>query len=370
GQGRRADLAVGFLGPDVDTRAGGAVAASGSDAFYMPGFGWISRAGRLTYGIGVYAQGGMGTEYDAATPLALGSGDPVRSEVGVGRLLFPLAFEATERLQIGGSLDVVWAGMDLRMAVSGADLGGMVSGFDPGWAPLFPALGGASWARFDFSDDSDYSGQAKGYGLAWKVGAVYQVAPTLSVGGAYHSATALDDLEGPAALSAEGGFTDSGEVAVRDFQWPATAALGVAWRPTPAWLLAADVKRIFWADVLERFRMTYISPTFGALDVEMQQDWNDQTVYQLGAAYQLTSALILRAGVNLSDNPIPDAWVHPLFPAIIEDHYALGLGYRFAGGELNFSLTHAPEVAVTNTLTGLRMSHSQTSWQLMYSWRY
>jgi len=160
-------------------------------------------------------------------------------------------------------------------------------------------------------------------------------------------------------------------VTVVDFQWPATAAVGLAWRPTPQWLLAADVKRIFWADVMDRFRMTYTSPVYGSLQVAMRQEWDDQTVYQLGAAYQVTSALVMRAGANLSDNPIPDAWVHPLFPAIIEDHYSVGLGYGFdSGGELNFSFTHAPEVAVTNTSTGMRIRHGQTAWQLMYSWRY
>lgn len=369
---QRADLALGFLGPDVSSTVPGyPTADSSSDAFYMPGFGWIRKRGPWVYGVGIYAQGGMGTEYDERSVVAMGSGDPVRSEVGVGRLLFPVAFQVDDRLILAGSADVVWAGMDLRMAVSGTQLGGMVTGYDPSWGPLFSGLGGANWARFDFSDSSDYTGEAKGYGVAWKLGALYKIDPSLRVGASYHSATRLSDLEGSASLSAQGGFRDTGTVKVRDFQWPAIAALGLAWRPQERWLLAADVKRIFWADVMEKFRMTYTSSTYGDLEVEMRQDWDDQTVFNLGVAYQATRQLVLRAGANLADNPIPDAFVNPLFPAIIENHYSAGFGYRFdGGGELNFSITHAPEVTVTNSSDGTRISHSQNAWQLMYTWRY
>lgn len=369
---RRADLALAFLGPNVNsTPAGYPGADSQSDAFFMPGFGWVRKQGRFVYGVGVYAQGGMGTEYSADSALAMGSGDPVRSEVGVGRLLFPLSFHVDDRLILAGSVDLVWAGMDLRMAMNGSQLGGMVTGYDANWGPLLGGLGGASWARFDFSDSSDYTGEAKGYGMAWKLGALYELRPDLRVGATYHSSTHLSDLEGSATLSAQGGFQDSGEVKVRDFQWPAMAALGVSWQPTDRWLLAADVKRIFWEDVMEKFRMTYTSSTYGDLEMEMGQQWKDQTVLNLGVAYQANRSLVLRAGANLSDNPIPDAYVNPLFPAIIENHYSVGFGYRFeAGGELNFAYTHAPEVTVTNSSNGTRISHSQDAWQLMYSWRY
>lgn len=369
---RRADLALAFLGPNVNSApAGYPGAESESEAFFMPGFGWVRKHDGLVYGIGVYSQGGMGTEYGAGSPLAMGSGDSVRSEVGVGRLLFPLSFQVDDRLILAGSADLVWAGMDLRMAVNGAQLGGMVTGYDASWSPLLGGLGGARWARFDFSDGSDYTGEAKGYGLAWKLGALYALRPDLRVGATYHSATRLSDLEGSATLSADGGFRDSGDVKVRDFQWPAMAALGLSWQPADRWLLAADIKRIFWEDVMEKVRMTYDSSTYGELEVEMRQAWKDQTVLNLGVAYQATRALVLRTGANLSENPIPDTYLNPLFPAIIENHYSVGFGYRFdGGGELNFSYTHAPEVTAINSVDGTRIRHSQDAWQLMYSWRY
>ena len=58
----RLDLFVGFLGPDVKAKTSGITADSDGDAYYMPAGGWVKKHGRATYGIGVFGQGGMGTE--------------------------------------------------------------------------------------------------------------------------------------------------------------------------------------------------------------------------------------------------------------------------------------------------------------------
>ena len=59
--GSRIDVMVGFVGPDVS--APGTFGKSSADAFYMPAFGYVKKQGALTYGAGIYGQGGMGTEY-------------------------------------------------------------------------------------------------------------------------------------------------------------------------------------------------------------------------------------------------------------------------------------------------------------------
>jgi long-chain fatty acid transport protein len=101
------------------------------------------------------------------------------------------------------------------------------------------------------------------------------------------------------------------------------------------------------------------------------QDWDDQTVFSIGGAYQATDALVLRAGANISSNPIPDEFVNPLFPAIVEKHFTAGFGYAFdQANDLNFSLTYAPDVTVTNSNTGVEISHSQLNWQMMYSYSF
>ena len=368
----RLDIALGQLGPRVSSAMPGMPKAdSDGTSYVMPAIGYARRSGALTWGIGLFAQGGMGTEYDRNTFLAMGSGDPVRSELGVGRVLLPLAWQATPELTIGGSLDYVWANLDLRMAATGAQLGGLVTGAGGNLGGALPALGGAPWARIDFSNSSDFSGAAKATGWAAKLGLVWKATPAVTLGASYQTETDLDDMETTtrgASLSAAGGFADKGKIIVRDFQWPSTLALGVAWQATPALLVAADVKRIGWSDVMKSFRMRYVSADIGgSVDFALPQNWKDQTVTNLGVAWAATPALTLRAGVNLAANPIPDADVNPLFPATVKDHYTLGVGYLLpCDCQLNASLTVAPRVKVTNG-QGVAITHRQQNLQLMFT---
>jgi long-chain fatty acid transport protein len=375
GPGARLDAALGVLGPKVaSSMAGMPTAESSGTSYVMPAFGYIRRSGPLVYGLGLFAQGGMGTDYGADSFLAAGSGSGVRSELGVGRVLLPLAWQVTPSLSLGATLDFMWAGLDMRMAASGAQLGGMVTSASGNLAQALPALGGAPWARIDFSDDNDFTGKAKATGWAAKIGAVFKATDALTLGLSYQSKSSLKDMETGAtgaSMSATGGFADSGRMTVIDFQWPAMTAVGLSWQATPSLLLAADIKRLGWASVMKDFKLRYDSAGMGgSVSFALPQNWKDQTVTSLGLAWAVSTEMTLRAGINHASNPIPDALVNPLFPATVERHYTLGLGYRFTpASEFNVALTIAPEKAVTNGM-GVRVTHKQTNAQLMYSHRF
>jgi len=388
--GSRLDIAVGMLGPDVEATCdtapcAGAVANSGGDSYFMPAIGWAKKDGALTYGVAMFAQGGMGTEYAGDTFMSaglnyVGVDAPSRSELGVGRLIAPLAYDVNDKLTVGGSLDFVWAMLDIKMVANALQVQGMTGGMDIGDF-------GADTAYLSFSDGSDYSGEAKGTGWAGKLGFIYKLNPTVTIGGTYHSKTSLGDLETGATgadfglYEVDGGagageiMTDHGKITVVDFQWPETYGLGIAVQATPSLMIAADVKHIGWKDVMKNFTMIYSSTMMGSVTMTMPQNWDDQTVIQLGLSYKVSEPLTLRAGYNHASNPIPNGTLNPLFPAIVEDHYTLGVGYAFdKANELNFSLQFAPEVSQTSPANPaapqVTMTHSQTSWQLMYSKRF
>lgn len=373
--GARLEVAVGLLGPDITSSMTGMPAADSSGtAYMMPAIGYARKSNGLTYGIGLYAVGGMGTEYDANSFLALGSGKEVRSELAVGSVIFPLSYQVNPKLTVGGSLDFVWASMDLMMAATGTQLGGMVTGSSGNLQAALPALGGANWARIDFSDNNKFTGAAKAGGYGGKLGATFKASDTVTVGGSYHFKTSLQDMQtggASASITAEGGFVDRGSIKIHNFQWPAITSVGAAWQASPALLLVADVKSIAWADVMKDFSMTYTSADMGgSVSFKMPQNWKDQTVFNLGGAYKVNSQVTVRAGMNLSDNPVPDNTVNPLFPATIKNHYTFGFGYEFdKKSAINASLVVAPEVEVTNA-QGVKIAHSQTNWQLMYTHRY
>jgi long-chain fatty acid transport protein len=313
--GSRLDVMLGFVGPDLETSMG--MGKSEADAFYMPAIGYVKKRGNLVYGAGIYGQGGMGTEY--------ANGD--MAQVGVGRVIFPLAYSVNPRFNIGGSVDVVWAGMDL-VADLNAD----------------------GTKDIDFKDDSDFTGAAKGYSVAAKLGFTYRLNDALTVGGVYQTAANLPDLK-------------DDDYKVTGFDMPAMLGLGLAWQASERLMVAADVKDVMWGSSMN----TVTIYQNGMVVAPFQQDWDDQIVLSLGLAYRFSDAFTGRVGYNHGKNPIPDTFVNYLWPAIMEDHYTAGFGYAFSKqSALNFGLSYVPEESVTAG-SGMTIDHSQVNWQLMVS---
>jgi long-chain fatty acid transport protein len=323
-EGSRVDVMLGFVGPDVTTPMG----TSKADAFYMPAIGYVIKQGKLAYGAGIYGQGGMGTEY--------ANGD--MAQVSVGRVIFPLAYAVSERFNVGGSVDFVWGGMDLV-----AD------------------LNGDGTKDINFKDDSDFTGKAKGYSLAAKLGFTYKLNDALTVGGVYQTASNLPDLK-------------AGAYKVEGFDMPPTLALGLAWQASERLMAAVDLKDVMWGSSMN----TVTIYQDGTVVAPFQQDWDDQIVLALGLSYQFSDAFTGRIGYNHGKNPIPDQFVNYLWPAIMENHYTAGFGYAFnKQSELNIALSYVPEVSVTGTGLpppygngGMTIDHSQVNWQLMYSYKF
>ena len=373
--GKRFDLAIGVLGPKVSTTIPTyPTANSGGTSYVMPAFGWLQKAGNMTYGVGMFGQGGMGTEYAVNSALAMGSGSDVRSELSVGRVLFPVAMKVNDKLNVGATLDFAWSNLDMKMAARGQDLGAMVNGMPSGnLAMALPQLAQAPWARIDFSNTNDFSGAAKASGWTGKLGMTYQASPDLTLGASYHLKTNQGDMKTSAtgaSMSAFGGFTDQGQIKVLNFQMPATIAIGMAFNANPALTVAADVKRVEWSKVMKQFSMSYTSAGMGgSVNFAMPQNWNDQTVVSVGAAYRVNDVLTLRGGLNLASNPIPKEMTNPLFPAIVEDHMTLGLSYQLSKQwQLDGALSHASKVTVNTGSASI--SHNQNNWQVLASYRY
>jgi long-chain fatty acid transport protein len=402
---QRLDLAIGFLGPRVNSEMSampGMSSDSSADAFWiMPaGMGWVQNQGPMSYGLGMFAIGGMGTEYENSF-LGLGSGT-VRSEVGVARIIAPFSYAINEKLALAATLDYSYAMMDIQMALDGQSLGAMISrgmGADvpaPGTVSgsmvdgmmsaiqggMMPMPGRNDWARFDFSNDNRFTGKARGGGVAGKLGFVYQVDDNISIGATYHSKTAMEDLSAKnstVSMNIAGQYIPmTGDIKLKDFQWPAVWALGAAYQ-MDKWLLAADIKSIRWADVMESFNVNFSAHNSASngmfagatMDSVLYQNWKDQTVFSLGASYRINPELTVRAGFNVANNPIPDDTLNFLFPAIVRNHINLGMSYDFGATQgIHFAINYAPEVSQTNSTTGITTSHSQYAWELMYSFKF
>jgi hypothetical protein len=53
-EGNRLDVAVGYLGPDINASIpmAGMSADSSATSFYMPALGWVAKSGKMSYGLG------------------------------------------------------------------------------------------------------------------------------------------------------------------------------------------------------------------------------------------------------------------------------------------------------------------------------
>lgn len=417
--GARLDVAVGIMGPTVKAEEGTSTANSSGNSYLMPALGYVRKDGKMAYGFGVFAQGGMGTEYGSASFMSAGSGKEARSEVGVGRALIPFAFDVSEQLVVGGSVDFVWASMDLKMVMPGAqflDMAGSFGGtqtYGSVGNSMMTAFGGAvvsgfinganpvNWGYFDFSNSNKFTGLATGNGYAGKLGFTYKLNSQLTVGGTYHSKTSLSDLNTSGASvsfnanldngmmgggAASGTYTAmtipvTGKISVKNFQWPETYGIGAAYQASEQLMLAVDYKRIGWKAVMKDFKMTFVADATQAnplaagfagttLDATLYQNWKDQDVFMLGASFKVNEELTARAGLQTSANPVPDTYLNALFPAIVKNQYTVGGGYAFSKvSSFDMSVTIVPEVSATSG-SGVTSKMSQTNYQMLYSYRF
>lgn len=404
------EIGVGIRGlhPDVSVGYGSLSDKSEGTAYYMPSLSYMRKDGSIAWGVAVLAQGGMGTEYGKNSPLfQYGmpmsmsgavplSGEAIRSEVGIGRLMFPLAWNLTPNTTIGASLDLIWGSMDLQMDMDGAHFAGMAMQGQGGSVSgsMFNTLGSfissgaitdVNYVRFDFSNGTPFMGEAVGYGSGFKTGFTHKFSNLLTIGATYHSRIALSDMKSSrATLSFSGAgpaFTQSdpvsvsGTIKVKNFGWPETWAAGLALYPAKRWMIAGDVKYLDWSWAMSKFSTTFIADNSASngpfqgqtLDVDMTQNWDDQWIYSIGVQYKASERLALRAGASFSTNPVPDSSLNPMFPAITENHYTGGFGYKLTDkSTVSAALVFVPEVTATNA-DGLVISHSQMNWSLNYA---
>lgn len=188
------------------------------------------------------------------------------------------------------------------------------------------------------------SGNSFNYGFGAQIGAIYKPIDSLALGVTYISGLKVDHENvtfDPLTYSR----------ADLELESPQQLGFGVAFHLMDGQLLLeADAKWLNWADAegYEDF------------------DWDDQWVFAVGAQFAATPNLFLRAGYNYGENPVKEHNSfadHPLvygferlriigFPAIVESHLTLGIGYQFSPRfSLDLGYVHAFEETISESGT-------------------
>lgn len=285
---------------------------------------------RLTLGIGLFSQGGLGTDFrDLNT--AFGTRDDVSSYLRYLKLAAALTYQVTDAIALGVAPHVGYSDLTLRLFPGTSSNG----------------LDGAPGTADDFAGIDIPDRCARNHGLGapggtcpWdvvfgvKVGAVVKLSPKVTVGAAYTSPVDFDYHDGTVRLNLSnvGLGPVEYDAEVDGFTWPQSVEVGVAVRPTPRLLLALDVAWHNW-QAFDSVTIRAKNPRrTGAPDdvrIRFDTDWRDQWVVAVGGAYEVIPAVLtLRMGYNFGNNPVPDRTMSPAAQVVYEHHVAAGVGYR------------------------------------------
>lgn len=281
-------------------------------------FGNVSYAARagesgLSYGFGVFAQGGAGYEYPSRQT-AFGTRDELSSLLRIAKLTPSIAYRWSGALSVGVSLGILYGDIEQHIFPD--------TSFQDPEDPARTFLG----SRLK---------DARGVGLGAKLGVRYRPAKRVAIGAVYTTESSLDLKDGE--LETDMTALGLGRVRYRDadalgLRLPREAAVGVAVQATDHLLIAADVGWIDWSRAVDTSRLVASGPDHPdappVLAFESEHRWRDQWVYALGLLYEPEGGPVLRAGYNYGRNPIPDRYLNPLLASTAEHHLTAGLGYR------------------------------------------
>lgn len=304
----RFDMNVSALNPERSLN--GVESDSGSYVLATGGFAFQSEllSDRVTAAVGAYPISGAGVDFPSSAYSAppLGQQAIVASRTSL-RIGPALAYRFNDRWAVGANLSLASNAMSLRRPTP-----------QGGNFPMDVA-----------------------YGYAYTLGAVYRPSERVQMGAVYTSRSYLDDLKWN---------MDDGKYSL-EFNDPQTVALGIAFQVTPALQLEADVKWLDFSSV--RDETTLKGPT-PATTRNLTFGWEDQTVFALGAKYDVSDRWSWMAGYNYGKSPIDEEDVNSNIGVIgiVEHHLSLGFTARVTKhSSLTASWLHGFENELTANTT-------------------
>ncbi|NIL99416.1 MAG: hypothetical protein GTN89_00270 [Acidobacteria bacterium] len=328
----------------------------------VPFLGYTHPLRRVTLGIGLFVQGGMGAEYrNLSTPFAVmaGSGqlpagffagdvipaaDDTQTRIGHAKLTPTVAWHVRPKLTLGVTLNMSQVRADMKLlpetsVMADLDQSGVVG----------DSVGDAFFG-IHMRDTS-----ASGFGL--KFGAQYRSGP-FSLAGAYSTKTDLDLENGLLTLN----MTSVGlgkvnyDATMTNFAWPQQVGVGMAYEVSPRFVLAGDVDWINWADAIDTVTIELSNPDVpvapASRRIAFPMNWEDQWVLALGAAVTPAPDWVVRVGYNHGDTPVPASSLKPLFPAIAEDHVTAGFDVTKKNWTIGLALEYVLESELVNNSNG------------------
>lgn len=295
---RGVDASFQLFGPSrsVNSTANPAVSRQKDDSpFFIPSLSATfspSQDQKSTFGVGLYGSSGMGVDYDQPR-VGFSEGD-TRTELSIAKLTATFARSFDNGFSIGAGPIVVMGlfRTDMETSQTGPPSAPSPDSWDPA------------------------------VGLGAIVGVNQKITDCLRIGASYTSEQFMEDYDDYSTL-----FADS-------LNLPQQLTAGVAFQVLESLEVVADYRWIGWGQL----------DTFGD-----QFGWEDQHIAKVGATWNASEHLTLRAGVSHGNSPIgaEDVFPNALFPAIMETHLTTGASWQFGDWALHVAYVHALEEDLT-----------------------
>nr|ART38387.1 G439 [uncultured bacterium] len=354
--------------------------------YAAPQLAYTYHGGPWTLGVGLFPQGGVGTEYGNNSFLSRATGGLDTGLDNASRLLtlnipFAASYEVNDKLAVGASLDAIWQGLNLGLLL-GADQVGSLIGSGRANGSLVPVLGGLPdlrGAHLGFIKNQPVASGADAWGIGGRIGLTYKVSQDTTLGGAYSFKSHIDDMEGDATLTAVDALVGQvplkGKISIRDFQTPAQLNLGISHQINAQWMVVADISRIFWKDAMEDIDVGFVADNGADIDILLPLNFKDQTALSLGAAYQ-TGKWTLRGGARFTTQALPSNTMLAVMPSITTRFGSAGLSYQFSPrSKVDLAWTRSFKKKMgndrlPNTSAPISAEHGQDSIGLAYNYMF
>lgn len=355
--------------------------------YWAPEAAYTWHQGPLSLGVGAFAQGGLGTEYGKSSFLSKTSSGAASGLENSSRLLvlnipFAASYDVSDKLSVGGSIDAMWMQMNLELLLGAGQVGSLI-GAGRVSGSLVPVLGGLpalDGAQFSFTKDKPLSSGIDAWGWGGKLGLTYKLSKETIFGAAYTFKSKVSDLEGNATLTAVdatlGQIPLKGHIKIRDFQMPAVVSLGISHRINDEWMIAADVSQVYWKDVMKDINVGFVADGgAGNIDILLPQNYKDQTILALGAAYK-TGNWTFRGGARIASQALRSEFLFAVIPATPRKHLSAGFTYAFSPtNSLDVAYSHAfketmNNSSLPNTAAPISTTHSQNNLVIGYTHKF
>ena len=276
----RFDLGLGFLNPPRSVNG----MDSDSNLYMMPSGAVAFRIDdQLTLGMGLGGISGMGVDF-ADTAVAPGNQSIVTTKQFF-KVAPGFAYRVSDRLAIGATLNLNYQSLALA-------------------TPAFALP----------------QNQVFGWGVS--AGLIFKLNDQWQMGANWSSKQNMNEYEWNTTA---GKFT-------MNMDAPQTLAFGLAWKPQPGLLIEADVKEIWYADVLDSVTIGRPAGYAGPIPAAMNFGWSNQTVFAIAVQKDIGDKTQIRAGFNYGKSPIGREDVNNNIGslAVVEKHLSLGISRKFS----------------------------------------